>query len=46
MVAAWRSDPDDQLPNGKRAREELLGALRAGRPWPTLDVVMQRAHVP
>ena len=39
MVAAWRWDPDDQLPNGKRAGQELLRALRAGPPWPSLDVV-------
>ncbi len=39
MVAAWRWDPDDQFPNGKRAGQELLGALRAGPPWPSLDVV-------
>src|SRR6266568_5842192 len=29
MVAAWRWDLDDQLPNGKRVGHELLGALRA-----------------
>jgi Phosphotransferase enzyme family len=46
MVAAWRWDLDDQLPNGKRAGHELLGALRAGSPWPALDVVMRRARVP
>jgi hypothetical protein len=46
MVAAWRWDQDDQLPNGKRAGQELLGALRAGPPWPALDVVMHRARVP
>jgi hypothetical protein len=46
MVAAWRWDLDDQLPHGKRAGQELLGALRAGPPWPTLDVVMHRAQVP
>jgi phosphotransferase family enzyme len=45
MVAAWRWDLDDQLPNGKRAGCELLGALRAGPPWPALDVVMHRAGV-
>jgi Phosphotransferase enzyme family len=39
MVAAWRWDQDDLYPNGKRAGQELLGALRAGPPWPTLDVV-------
>ena len=38
MVAAWRWDPDDQFPNGRRAGQELLGALRAGPPWPSLDV--------
>jgi hypothetical protein len=46
MVAAWRWDLDDQLPNGKRAGQELLGALRTGPPWPALDVVMHRASVP
>jgi thiamine kinase-like enzyme len=46
MVAAWRWDLDDQLPNGKRAGQELLGALRAGPPWPALDVVTHRARVP
>lgn len=40
MVAAWRWDEDDQLPGGRRAGRALLGALRAGPPWPTLDVVM------
>jgi Phosphotransferase enzyme family len=46
MVAAWRCDPDDQLPNGARARRELLRALRGGPPWPALDVVTQRAGRP
>jgi thiamine kinase-like enzyme len=46
LVAAWRWDQGDQLPNGKRAGHELLGALRAGPPWPALDVVMHRARVP
>jgi hypothetical protein len=45
MVAAWRWDEGDQLPNGRRAGQELLGALRAGPPWPSLDVVMHRAGV-
>ena len=44
MVAAWRSDLDDQLPHGRRAGRELLAALRAGPPWPALDVVMHRAR--
>jgi hypothetical protein len=46
MVAAWRWDPDDQLPSGKSAGRALLDVLRAGPPWPTLDVAMRRAGVP
>ena len=41
MVAAWRWDRGDQFPNGLRAGTELLNALRAGPPWPPLDVVMR-----
>jgi thiamine kinase-like enzyme len=41
MVAAWRWDPGDQLPNGQRAARALLRALRAGPPWQALDVVMR-----
>jgi Phosphotransferase enzyme family len=44
MVAAWRWDLDDQFPNRKQAGQELLDALRAGPPWPTLDVVTRRAR--
>ena len=44
MVAAWRWDPGDQLPNGQRAARELLKALREGPPWPPLDVVTRRAQ--
>jgi Phosphotransferase enzyme family len=40
MVAAWRWDPRDQLPDGQRAARQLLSALRGGPPWPTLDAVM------
>jgi hypothetical protein len=40
MVAAWRWDPGDQLPDGRRAADVLLAALRDGPPWPTLDEVM------
>jgi dephospho-CoA kinase len=43
MVTAWRFEPGDQLPNGQRAAEALLRALRAGPPWPALDAVMLRA---
>lgn len=46
MVAAWRWDPADQLPNGRQAGMELLGALRAGPPWPSLNSVMRRAGFP
>src|SRR4029079_3129771 len=37
MVAAWRLDPAERLPSGRRAARELLDALRAGPPYPTLD---------
>jgi hypothetical protein len=30
MVASWRWDRDDQLPNGRRMGTELLGQIRAG----------------
>jgi Phosphotransferase enzyme family len=46
MVAAWRWDPGDQLPNGHQAARELLSALRKGPPWPALDVVMRRPDGP
>jgi len=42
MVAAWRWDRGDQFPNGRRFGEELLRSLRAGPPWPTLDLVTKR----
>jgi hypothetical protein len=42
MVAAWRFDPRDQFPNGRRAARQLLGAIRGGPPWPALDAVMRR----
>ncbi len=41
MVAAWRWDAADQLPDGQRAGRDLLSALREGPPWPPLDVVMR-----
>jgi aminoglycoside phosphotransferase (APT) family kinase protein len=46
MVAAWRWDPGDQLPDGQRAARALLSALRTGPPWPPLDVVMRRPDGP
>jgi hypothetical protein len=45
MVAAWRWDAGDQFPDGRRFGEELLRALRAGAPWPTLDTVIPRPDV-
>jgi hypothetical protein len=36
MVAAWRWDPGDQFPNGRRAGRAILRLLRNGPPWPTL----------
>jgi hypothetical protein len=36
MVAAWRWDPGDQFPNGRRAGRAILRSLRDGPPWPTL----------
>jgi hypothetical protein len=46
MVAAWRWDPNDQLPNGPRAGRELVNALREGPPWPALDAVMRQPGDP
>jgi hypothetical protein len=46
MVAAWRWEPNDQLPNGQRAARDLIRALREGPPWPALDVVMRRPDSP
>ena len=39
MAAAWRFDPDDQLPNGSQAARELIAALRAGPPYPALGAI-------
>jgi Phosphotransferase enzyme family len=39
MVAAWRVDPEDQLPGGSQAARELLSALRAGPPYPPLGAI-------
>jgi len=46
MVAAWRWDPGDQLPDRQRAARALLSALRQGPPWPPLDVVMRQPDGP
>jgi Ser/Thr protein kinase RdoA (MazF antagonist) len=42
MVAAWRLDPDDRFPGKERALRELLSAVRAGPPYPTLDEIAGR----
>ncbi|GGZ50980.1 aminoglycoside phosphotransferase [Streptomyces inusitatus] len=42
MVAAWRWERGDQLPNRRRFQQEFLRSLRAGPPWPTLDTVAGR----
>ncbi|TYK44063.1 phosphotransferase family protein [Actinomadura decatromicini] len=42
MVAAWRWELGDQLPNGRRFGEDLLRSLREGPPWPTLDTITRR----
>ncbi len=39
MVAAWRWDRTDDFPNGRRAAQDLLAALREGPPYPPLDAV-------
>jgi len=39
MIAAWRFDPQDQLPRGRQAARELLSALRAGPPYPPLGAI-------
>jgi hypothetical protein len=46
MVAAWRWEPGDQLPNGLPFGRELLRALRDGPPWPTIDEVFGRVAAP
>ena len=46
MVAAWRWDPGDQLPDRQRAARALLTALRLGPPWPPPDAVMRRPDDP
>ena len=39
MVAAWRLDPEDRLPRGQEALRDVLGALRAGPPYPALGAL-------
>jgi Phosphotransferase enzyme family len=42
MVAVWRWELGDQLPNGIAFGRELLSALRNGPRWPTIDEVFAR----
>ena len=42
MVAAWRWDRADQLPNGLQFGRELVAVLRAGSPWLTIGEVFDR----
>jgi hypothetical protein len=46
MVAAWRWRRDDHHPDGRRAGQQLLAALRDGPPWPTLDAVWRQLGSP
>jgi hypothetical protein len=39
MVAAWRWDVRDQFPGGQQSGRDILGLLRDGPPWPTLDAL-------
>ncbi len=39
MVAAWRWERGDQLPNGMTFGQALLRVLRSGPPWPTVGAV-------
>ena len=40
MVAAWRYEKSDQLPNGRRAGRQLIDAIGRGPPYPSLDAMM------
>jgi Ser/Thr protein kinase RdoA (MazF antagonist) len=44
MVAAWRLEAADQLPNRERAAADLLAALRAGPPYPTLERIRRKTR--
>lgn len=38
-LALIRCEPGDQLPDGPKQLQLVLGALRRGPPWPTVDVL-------
>ena len=46
MVAAWRWDVADEFPNGPQLGKDILGVLREGPPWPTLDVLSGSGGTP
>ncbi len=46
MVAAWRWDVADEFPNGPQLGKDILGVLREGPPWPTLDVLSDSSGTP
>jgi thiamine kinase-like enzyme len=46
MVAAWRWERGDRFPNGLLFGRELLSALRASPPWPTIHEVFSRLPGP
>ena len=46
MVATWRWERGDQLPDGRAFGRELLDVLRSGPPWPTVDEVHGRLDLP
>jgi thiamine kinase-like enzyme len=45
IIAAHFCRPDNQHPN-PQGREEYLGAVRDGPPWPALDEIMRRSQSP
>lgn len=42
MVAAWRWRLGDEFPDRRRWGRQFLRALRAGPPWPTLDMMVRQ----
>jgi len=46
MVAAWRFDRTDKMPNGRRAGRQLIEALRRGPPYPPLHAMMGDSEGP
>ena len=42
MIATWRWELGDDLPNGRQSGEEFLRLLRQGPPWQTIGAVASR----